>query len=373
MRYCLAFLLMFSILFAQAQAPKKLSRKEKQALKKELAKQENDAKLAEKKKKAAAKIEIDSTFIDPLTHQFQLKFYGVNNYNQITLNNTESKDFLNYNANITPVFGVGVKIKGITVQSSFWKPFKEQDLANKGASNYRDIQIFLSNKKVQYDINFQYLKGYYLSNSNSIFDTLKSNSFNYLRPDLRVYGFRFNPTYNILSKKYSFKAAFSESERQLKSAGSPLCAFGIDFNRIKGDSLILPSIFEDYFDKNFGFISSSSYNLHTGFGYAYTFVFLKNCFFSLAIVPQLNLQVVSFDRQNLGIETNVRFGVLGQGRASLVINTKKLYLGISLVYNSVPNGKLGNVNYNYNYGILKASVIHRFTFKKIRSKKKANM
>ena len=111
MRYCLAFLLMFSILFAQAQAPKKLSRKEKQALNKELAKQEKDAKIAKKKKKAAAKIEIDSTFIDPLTHQFQLKFYGVNNYNQITLNNTESKDFLNYNANITPVFGVGVKIK----------------------------------------------------------------------------------------------------------------------------------------------------------------------------------------------------------------------------------------------------------------------
>ena len=354
------------MLYAQAQTPKKLSRKEKQAL----AKQKKELEIAEKKaKKEAAKIQIDSSFIDPLNHQFQLKFYGVNNYNQISITNTDSKKDVNYNANITPVFGAGIKIKGITIQSAFWKPFQEQDLANKGPSDYRDIQIYLNGRKVLHDISFQYFKGYYLSNTYSLFDTWNSSPANYRRPDLRVYAFNFNTLYNILNKTFSFKAAFAESERQIKSAGSPLCAFGVSYTRMRGDSLIVPSILSDDFAMINAFRTSSSYSLHTGVGYAYTFVFLKSCFFTLAAVPQANFQLVSFNHGLGQIDTKGRIDLLGQARASLGINAKRFYFGLSMIYNLIPNGKLGNIEYNYKYGILRASIIHRFAFKNKGKKK----
>lgn len=318
----------------------------------------------EKKDKREKPLEIDSAYIDPLTHRFQLKLFGTNNYNQLNVKNVDTKEYLNYNANTTPVFGAGIKIKGITIQGSFYKPFQEQDLANKGRSDYRDIQVYINGRKILYDISYQYFKGYYLSDSYSLFDTWNNTFASYRRPDLRIYAFNFNLLYNILSQKFSFKAAFSESERQIKSAGSPLCAFGVSYNKMKGDSSISPSFLSESFPADNGFLTSNSYNLHTGVGYAYTFVFWKTLFFTLAAIPQVNFQAVNYLHGVLGVQTEGRVAFLGQGRASLGINAKRLYLGVSLIYNTIPNGKLGNLNYNYNYGLIKASLIYRTAFRR---------
>ena len=123
------------------------------------------------------------------------------------------------------------------------------------------------------DLSYSKVNGYYLKNSND-FTALSENEPFIQFPDLNYYGFAITTGYSSNSK-FSFKSLTSQTERQLRSAGS-----------------FIPSINLRYFiidDKSSGMSTQKSNNFESsiGPGYVYTFVSREKFYLSLGLLTRI--------------------------------------------------------------------------------------
>lgn len=137
--------------------------------------------------------------------------------------------------------------------------------------------------------------------------------------------------YYILNyKQYSHQAAFSQTHRQLRSAGSPILGFSYAHNSVSLDweklgSVITSSLDADKPPKVFQNIKNDEYSV-TG-GYAYNWVFAKNWLAAGEITESLGYlrhhsdvkderhssilnQIDSFYRKNIAFNSNLRIALL---------------------------------------------------------------
>jgi hypothetical protein len=167
------------------------------------------------------------------------------------------------------------------------------------------------------DLSYSKVKGYYLKNSNDVTTLLEGDPYIQF-PDLNYYGFAFSTGYSSNSK-FSFKSLTSQTERQLRSAGSfipaiNLRSYGID-------------------DKSSGMSTQKTNNIESsiGPGYIYTFVSREKFYLSLGLLSSLGyLNTKLTTRQPDGdITTNQdNFIFRWDGKVGLGYNGRSFYTGI---------------------------------------------
>ena len=121
------------------------------------------------------------------------------------------------------------------------------------SSSITDFQIHRYGKKVLIDGYYQDYRGFFLERKNKEY---------ILFPDLAVKRWGVEGTYVLRNKRFSMRAAFEQSEKQIKSAGSMLLGSGIYYHRIIPDSSqkeTIPNAFENY-------------QMGVNIGYAYSWV-----------------------------------------------------------------------------------------------------
>lgn len=159
----------------------------------------------------------------------------------------------------------------------------------------------------------------------------------------------FNVYYIFNHKKFSYPAAFSQSTIQKKSCGSPLVGIGYANHSLSLDYNKLHDIIADIAEKNkvtidtglmFNHVKYVDYSLSGG--YAYNYVFARNCLLSasmsLAIAykralgerPENDSQLLDFKFSNFNLDAIGRFG--------FVYNNMNWYCGASAIIKA----------YNYN-------------------------
>lgn len=111
-------------------------------------------------------------------------------------------------------FGYGVSV------------WKEKE---KGKTKSFDFQTHKYIRKFVFDLFIQKYQGFYNDESKNI----------EIYPDLRIQNYGLSALYILNNKRYSYKAAFNQSEKQLKSAGSILLGAGIYQTKIESDSSFL--------------------------------------------------------------------------------------------------------------------------------------
>ncbi len=173
---------------------------------------------------------------------------------------------------------------------------------------------------------------------------------------MNTYNMSLNLYYVFNFHRFSYPAAYSQSTRQLRSAGSFILGLRYDKSRCNFDYNALPEVLlqEDRLFDGFKGASYNHKNFSISFGYAYNWVPLRNVLVSASVMPSLGYRLQkgeNFKFDTKRVWTNVKnLNIDFVNRAAIVWNNGRYFCGGSVV------------NYLYNYRSGKFGVTNALTY-----------
>ena len=191
----------------------------------------------------------------------------------------------------------------------------DEDL--KGNTKSFELGTSLIVKHWFFDLSYSKVKGFYLENSDDYITRAKEDPYIQF-PDLNYKGFALTSGY-FNNTKFSFRSLTSQTERQLKSAGSFIPAFNFRYYTID--------------DKSQGTSSQKTSNIEAsiGPGYAHTFVVKENFYLSLGLLTNFGYLrtklTTRFPTGNINT-TQDNFIFRWDYKTGIGYNGKKFYTGL---------------------------------------------
>lgn len=131
-------------------------------------------------------------------------------------------------------------------------------------------------------------------------------------------------------KKFSYRAAYSQSTNQKRSAGSFMAGASFSRHNIEFDYQKLPDHVKNQLDDGLKFNRLKYYDYNISAGYGYNWVFAKNWLFNATLMP-----AIGYKKSNLikevtpkSIFNNINFDFIT--RLGLTYNNSKYYIGTTL-------------------------------------------
>jgi len=166
-------------------------------------------------------------------------------------------------------------------------------LSNKtyGKTDYNDYSFSFTTHRLVIDMFYEDFKGFYLYNYTSFPKTSPADTSKIFpqRSDMHAVSAGLSIYYIQNFKHFSYKAPFSNSEEQLKSAGTFMWGGYISTFNLNADSGL---VFGKYKRSLTGYSNinmSNTINIGVSPGYMYTFVFKHHFYASIALNPGLSL------------------------------------------------------------------------------------
>jgi hypothetical protein len=266
-----------------------------------------------------------------------------------------------YRPNVQGSYGFELYYRKLGVGLSLGFPTSPREIALYGKTRFWDFQINMYGEKFNYDFNLQWYKGFYQSNPED-FDKNWNVSSGYPQlPDLRTFNIGMNAYYLFNHDKFSYQAAFVQTERQIKSAGSFLLMGSTFHTSIKSDVDLLPS--SNPLEKNQGTNFRRGYFniLSVAPGYAYTFVINENFYVSPSLLWGLSLR-----QQAYVIDGERSFGVgIGQKinfRLAAGYYGKQFFAGFNFIWD---NNRMGMENVRLSTSAVNIKLFVGYRFNRI--------
>lgn len=274
-----------------------------------------------------------------------------------------------YYPNIKTKVGVAAFYKWYGLGLAVRNPFYERNENNKGNSTIIDFRINGYGRAFSAEISYQDYHGFYLKNTKDIFGSLINNEKHYQRPDMEIKAFGcifyFLPNY----ERHSIRAAYIQTEKQLKSSGSAMIVPSFLFVSLNADSSLMPSYYTQKYSipNNEHIIHGRFWTVGASVGYSYTLVFLKNFYINLSLVPGVFHRSRKYST-NDGENKDNKLTVLWLGRGALGYDTERFFVGAGGVYgyNNAPFPE-GNISYNFDLTQFRVWIGTRFNIKKDKS------
>ena len=209
--------------------------------------------------------------IEFINSKFSFSTYYVNNYSYLKLSSRLSDDSppVYYMPNLRGGIGAKIKIKGF----SFAYTFKLPQDNYYGNTDYFDLNFNFQKRVFGLSLYYTSYKGLYIKNPEEINYIYPKKNYP-VRSDIKLTSFGFSTQFSFM-KSFSINAAFEQTERQKKTAGSFIIMFSDRFSTLKSDSSIVPySVINDY-DRlpNINKLNINTFKIAPGAGY--TFVLSK--------------------------------------------------------------------------------------------------
>lgn len=321
---------------------------------------------------------IDTTYIENYRDKLNGKLIAVVRSNKFSIKDNVSQSILEYSINTNTNLGMGLSFKGIGVEFQVNPKGLNRDDNLYGKSTQFSLATSANSRRFIYDAYLRYNQGYHTTAVYRIpTDTTKSAHI--YRPDIRNTLVGLNGVYVFNNKHFSSSAPYSLTQKQKKGAGSFLLGAFISFYTLNADSVIFPDSLKKHFKEEVQFKDAGSINYGISFGYTYTFVFFKNWFVNVYLLPGLSFQqYYSTNAYNEKMHTNQAVGGAFMSRFSMGYNRKNYFLGLSAFGNNyvVNNDKKSSLTYHF--GSVKFYYGYRFDvskpiakWKSHRAKKKA--
>lgn len=229
----------------------------------------------------------DTNYIEPYAKILTTRIYLSQKYTTFGIEGSQGFKEILYHPNTKLSLGVGATYRALTLNLGYGFSFLNPE-TGQGKTKYLDLQTHIYGIKWKYDLFAQFYKGYHLRPKG--FASADKNSF-YRRPDLLVQELGVSAFHIYNNKRFSYRAAFQQSEWQKKSAGSFLLGGSVTYGNIKADSAFMPSLLaQNYQQKE---IKEIRYiELGPGAGYAYTFVWRKNWYIIASATINLDLGLI---------------------------------------------------------------------------------
>jgi hypothetical protein len=225
-------------------------------------------------------IDNENLYIDDHKTQFNVKFDVSNDIIHYNLPSEGIKLSLKPNLNIKYAFVFSYKFASIRI--GFRPRLSNEDKENKGDSNSFRLRLQLLFDNWSHLFEYNYDKGYYVVNSQDFIQSNADSKFHIQFPNLTSNVF-FGSSFYKFNKNYSVRAIQSQTEIQIKSAGSFMPGVNYTFYGIKGNDIIKLSEDEIIIRENYN--DTNGFNLTVNAGYYYTFVFHKYWYANAYVVP----------------------------------------------------------------------------------------
>tara|TARA_A100001234_G_scaffold220889_1_gene234980 strand:- start:688 stop:1698 length:1011 start_codon:yes stop_codon:yes gene_type:complete len=308
---------------------------------------------------------VNSRYIKRFPYSITVKSFIGTKPNEFKLEDNLTSGTLNYKVAAAPRLGAGISYKWFSVSSSLFK-LSEPNENQKGITNQFDLQWNFYLRFFSIDLRMQRHEGYYLENSKTIknWDEIKNGL--YQRSDLITSSLGGNIRYNLNYKKYSPRAIFSQTERQLKSAGSLSYGFRWNILNMESDSSIIPANLNSTFVEfklDRLYFSDFGY----GFGYGYTFV-RDQWFFNIGFMGFIVHQNVKFI-ENGTLQKQISLQVNFQSRTALGYSNDKIYIGFNAVSDQMYSNWKNTKNIIYSFSKIRVIFAKRIHTRPIKVEK----
>lgn len=226
---------------------------------------------------ATLPLKYDTNYIVNYQYHIQIRGLGLNRQSSISLLNTEEDENINFSTNNPFSFGIAVDYSWVSLEyTNSIKGFELTD-SRKGNTESSAFRLRFNGRKFSGSLFLRNTFGFYLENVEEWVPDWFEEHENYPgSDDLNTQIIAGSIYYTFNHRKFSNAAAYKQSDRQIKSAGSPL--IGLLAN-IEGISSKIPMISSDSLVDKFLNISRVRY-LKTGIfgGYMHTFSINKRLF-----------------------------------------------------------------------------------------------
>ena len=235
------------------------------------------------------KAQVDSSYIEKFSQKAAVRVFVAKDF--LYLNQSLESDIeKTYMPNNPPKIGLGLSLYNTIINFSYGYGFDFMRNKELGKTKAFDFQLHNYWQRFVLDLFIQEYKGFYLDDD--------SQDIKPLCPDLKIRQYGVSGQYIFNNKRFSYRAAFNQNEKQLKSAGSFLIGFGVNTSKIEADSSFVfkgQNIF-----RNFQFSLSA--------GYAHTWVLKKGWFISGSVTTGISFgseKFSTFGKQKLEVYPNI--------------------------------------------------------------------
>lgn len=236
--------------------------------------------------------------------------------------------------NLNVSYGIVFSYKFLSLRLGVRPSLSESELENKGKTDRFRLRVKLLFDKWTHRLGYSYMRGFYIDNTNEFESGIENPSFKIQFPRLTT-NIISGSSYYKFNDNYSVKAIESNTEIQLKSAGTLLVGVDYALYFVNGtDDVKLEG--QDIFNRD-------SYSEYLGFspifhaGYHYTFVLHKYWYANVYANPGLGIDFYntkSFTNNEYTSSNNTSLFFRLKTGISAGYNGKKIYFGGEYNYGS---------------------------------------
>lgn len=307
----------------------------------------------------------DTIYVQRFKNIFAIKTFLLNNGFEYTITPKNNPNFstqelndakLFYSPHIPPTTGVSVNIKGIGFTYIFKFTNDYLDTTGRIKSGYKQFAMNMYGNKFGFEGYYQDYSRFYFHFKNHP-PNLKDYNVN-----IRAYQWGARGIFIFNGKKFSYNAAFNQTQLQKKSAGSGLLMIAGRFSELKSiDRSLIPDTLKPYYGKVNNLKRNRNYAFLVQGGYAFTLT--KNYFYySTALLAGLGIEQQTYTYEDLKYY-RIGFPLIARAKVSMGYNGKILFTG---VFANVDAGQSGNKlmktqQLNYQYGAFLGIRMIQFT------------
>ena len=264
--------------------------------------------------------------------KLMLRLYLSQKYAPVTISSSKNNEDLNYKTNSKLNLGAGATYHNLTLNLSYGFGFLNKD-KGRGKTKGLDLQVHVYPHKWAVDLLGTFRKGFYLDPKDK--NGLNLNTY-YQRADIKrtiigVSAFRV-PN----ADKFSYRAALTQNDWQIKSAGSLLYGGEAYFGTLKGDNSFVPDTVRNNFPQ-WGVNKINFFSIGPGIGYAYTLVIDKNFYITGSAIGSLD---VNFSTEEKTGSKNKKTSVIPGGiyKGAIGYNSSTWSINASILGNALYAG-----------------------------------
>ena len=243
--------------------------------------------------------------------------------------------------------------------------YRKTNRKNKGT----EFDLSLYSSKLGVDIFYRRTgNNYKIHKIRGFYDEIPSDyseDFSGLKVDIKG----LNLYYLFSNRKFSYRAAFSQSTNQRRNAGTFIAGFSISKHNLDFDYQQLPAYIQERMNPGMKVNKIKYTNANISFGYAYNWVFARNCLACLSLTPAIAYKASDVDAETQeGKAWYSKFNLDFLLRAGVVYNNGKYFVGTSFVGKNY-NYHRNNFSLDNGFGTLQVYVGFNFHLRKEYRKK----
>jgi hypothetical protein len=282
---------------------------------------------------------LDSNYVANYSEKLVIGIYQSWRYYDLLMTQSLTTDStgisqMNYIARGNNSSGLSFAYDKISFSLSTSVEATEIDIFRKGISQTRNLSVAINSKRYRLEMAYRKYTGFYDDYYSKRDTAFTDTSAYYQIPTMFSKAYRLKGFYFFNKKqRFSYGAAFNNTARQLKTAGSFLLVSNLYTFSLATDSSFLAPGTAPFYPQWENWNKFKTFGFSANFGYTFNLVFLKKLFVNLTGTLGAELQSRQYSTLgNTSQKQDWKFGVsAGDLRGSIGFNSDRIYIMLSYI------------------------------------------